>query len=116
MTPQLILGYCTLILAIIGGIWGIIRLLLLRNRKNLEDQQRTMWEKLDAMRKELSAAQQELGILRERVRALPDQKEFSAQLQAQEEKLDRKLQALAQQIQESFVQATQRFRCPHDPG
>lgn len=104
------------IIGLCGGVWGIIKALLYRDRKNVEDQQQAMWKRVDEIRKELTDARRDLDVLRERVRGLPDHDALQDKIDSMEEKLERKFDALAQRIQEVFEQASLRFRCPHDVG
>lgn len=104
------------IIGLCGGVWGIIKALLSRDRKNVEDQQKAMWKKVDTLREELNEARRELDVLKERVHGLPDWEVLENKIGAMEERLDKRFEVLARGIKEVIEQASLRFRCPHDVG
>ena len=56
----------------------------------------------------------EQGVLRERVRSMPDHDALREKFREMEEQLDKKFDHLFKQFQEAFALATTKFRCPHD--
>lgn len=126
MTSQLVLGILGLILVILGGVGGVIKILLLRDRKSLDDQaaeaaktnkesRDVIWKRLDDLRADVISIQIEQGVLRERMRNVPDHDALHARLEAIEERLERKLDNLVKQVQETLSMAISKFRCPYGP-
>ena len=125
MSAQEILGILGLALIVIGGVWGVIKMLLMRDRKSVDDQAKeaarqneearnAIWRRLDELRHEVVQIQVEQGVLRERVRSMPDHDTLHGKFEAMEEKLEKKLDSLVKQVQEAFTLAVAKFRCPYD--
>lgn len=108
-----ILSLIAVILVLGGGIWGIIRSLLARDRNTVDKNEGALWKRLDELRSEQVKIKIEQGVLRERVRAMPDHDELHEKFEAMQEKLDKKLSLISQQVQEAFAAAASRFKCPH---
>ena len=125
MNTQEILGVLALVLVVTGGVWGTIKMLLIRDRTSQDNQAKeaarlneearaTIWKRLDELRADMTEIQVEQGVLRERVRTMPDHDALHAKLEAIEERLERRLDNLVKQVQEAFQAATAKFRCPYD--
>jgi gas vesicle protein len=93
-----------------GGIWGIIRSLLARDRKSVEDQQTAMWKQLNSLRQELKEAQIELGKLKERIQLTPD---WDKRIQLMEEKLEKRFDKISTEFREFFTKAFETFQQKH---
>ena len=104
------------IIGLSGGIWGIIKALLYRDRKGVEDQQEETRKWVEEIQKELSAAQIELAVLKERINGIPDRDFLQTKMDSMEEKLERKFDLLAARLQEVFEKGVMRLRCPHADG
>lgn len=121
-----IIGGIALLLGIAGGVWGVIKGLLARDRKSVDDRaeaeskvnkevQSAIWRRLDELRSEVNQVRIDQEVLKERIRSMPDHDALHAKLEAIEERLEKKLDVLVKQVQEAFAVATARFKCPHDP-
>lgn len=108
-----ILGIIALILVVSGGVWGIIKTLLVRDRKGVDDQAKAIWKRLDELRADLVRTQIEAGVLKEQVRQLPDKDALHEKFEALQERLDQKLDTISKQVQEAFAVAASKFHCPH---
>jgi len=108
-----ILSLAMVVLVVTGGIWGVIKGLLARDRKSVDDQAKAMWKRLDELRAELVKTQIEQGVIKEQVRQLPDKDALHEKFQDLQEKLDQKLERISEQVQEAFSVAASKFRCPH---
>lgn len=108
-----ILSLLMVVLVVTGGIWGVIKGLLLSDRKHVDEQAKAMWRRLDELRADLVRTQIEQGVIKEQVRQLPDKDALHAKFQELQEKLDQKLERISEQVQEVFSEAASKFRCPH---
>ena len=126
MTTQEIFGGLTLLAVAVGGVWGIIKTLLTRDRKAVDDRasetarqnkevQADIWKRLNELQADVTAVKIDQGVLKERIRSMPDHDALHTKLEAIEERLEKKLDTLVKQVQEAFTLATAKFRCPHDP-
>ena len=97
--------------AVIAGLLGLFSTLLglfwrihnrERDKRNLDSS--AQWARINELHQEVTVAKQDLAVLRERVRALPDAEFIHEKLAAMEEKLERKLDALGARI-ERYIQA-----------
>lgn len=102
MNLELIASWALVVLAVGGGLWGIIKTLLARDRKAVEDQQAAMWRRLDEVKKELQSALVEQARLKERVDSTPD---WETRFQAMESRLEGKFKDIMDQIRELYMQA-----------
>jgi len=102
MTPANILTVCALLIAVFGGLWGIVRSLLARDRKTVEDQQAAMWRRLDTLRNDLQEAQVKQAELKARLDAAPD---WEMRIRDLEVRLEKKLDSLFDQIRDLYSQA-----------
>jgi gas vesicle protein len=97
--------------AVIGGVWGIIHALLSRDRKSIDDradaleksykETRTkMWEKIDQHAEDIADLRLALTEIKGRINALPDAATINNTLANFENKIEKRLDLLSNQLQE----------------
>lgn len=105
------LEHAIAILAIVGaaagGVWGVIKSLLARDRKVIEDQQKTMWEQIEKLRSELLEARFEQERLKERMALSPD---WEGRITQMEERLEKRFDDLLVQFRDFYQQAFKTFQ------
>jgi len=125
LTPSLVLQILVAVMVIVGGLWGVIKMLLSWNRKSSEeraadaarineDARKALLRRLDDLRTDVVNMQIAQGVLRERVNSMPDHDVMHERFRDLEEKMDKKLDYMLKQVQETFSLAASKFKCPYD--
>jgi len=104
------LALLALIFVPVGGTWGVVKLLLMRDRKQISIDVNALQRDQAGLRAELGQAKVELATLRERVRTLPDQEILQKRMERLEERLEKKLDAWGDRLQASLDTALSAMR------
>ena len=117
MSLSEVLSIITLVLVAVGGAWGIIRTLLIRDRNNVEKNESALWKRVEAFRSELTALQVAQGVLKSRLEELPDHSDLHDRLQEMQDRMDKRLEKLTDEMRQIMSTAASKFRCPaSEPG
>jgi gas vesicle protein len=107
MNAEALIAIVALAFVVFGGIWGIVKTLLMRDRKTVEDQQKAMWQQLDKLRGELQEARLEQERIKERMSMSPDWEE---RIQAMEARLEKRFDDLMREFREFYAEAFKTFQ------
>ncbi len=110
MTLDKWLALLALIFVPVGGTWGVVKLLIMRDRKQISIDVEALQKDQASLRAELSKAKEDLATLRERIRSLPDHKALQERLERLEERLEGKLDAWGDRLQASLDTALTAMR------
>lgn len=116
MTASAWIALASLLLAVFGIPFGLVKFLAKRDREEVDRKIQTILTENRQLRAELTDAKVDLGRLKERIAGLPTHTALTERLERLEARLERRLEDLGELLVANFDRAVDLMRRPQNPS